>query len=169
MKVTVVPAQVTTVEDRIIGNLGFSQMMLLIVPVFVGAGLFTVLPPSMESSTYKFIIMGILALICCILAIRIKGTILASWIITILRYNLRPKYYLFNKNSTAHREQYDSHQVDAESGATTPKITKTVSIPKLELRDAVRVYATIDNPAAKFRFETTKKGGLHVRLTEIEE
>jgi hypothetical protein len=27
---------------------------------------------------------------------------------------------------------------------------------------------TIENPAAKFRFETTKKGGLNVRLTEIE-
>ena len=40
MKMTVVPAQVTTVEDRIIGNLGFSQILLLIVPVFAAAGIF---------------------------------------------------------------------------------------------------------------------------------
>lgn len=168
MKVTVVPAQVTTVEDRIIGNLGFSQMMLLIVPIFVAAALFAVLPPIMESSTYKFVIMGILALVCCILAIRIKGIILAFWIITILRYNLRPKYYLFDKNTTAHREQYDSRQNDASGATSTPENKKTIALPKLEFREAMKVYAAIDNPAAKLRFETTKKGGLHVHLTEIE-
>lgn len=169
MKVTVVPAQVTTVEDRIIGNLGFSQMMLLIVPVFVGAALFATLPPAMGSSVYKYTIMGILALICCLLAIRIKGKIIALWLITILRYNLRPKFYLFNKNTAALREQYDSKHTMADEATSVTKIKKTISVPKLELREAVKVYATIDNPASKLRFETTKKGGLHVRLTEIEE
>jgi hypothetical protein len=169
MKVTVVPAQVTTVEDRIIGSLGFSQMMLLIVPVFVGAALFAILPPAMGSSVYKYTIMGILALVCCVLAIRIKGKILALWLITILRYNLRPKFYLFNKNTTAMREQYHSKRVEPEADNTATKTKKTVSVPKLELREAVKVYAAIDNPAAKLRFETTKKGGLHVRLTEVEE
>lgn len=168
MKVTVVPAQVTTVEDRIIGNLGFSQMILLILPVFIGAGIFTILPPVMEPNTYKFIIMGILATVCCILAIRIKGMILAVWFITILRYNLRPKYYLFDKNTTVYREQYDSSQKYTKPAASAPPVKKNVSMPKLDLRDAVRVYATIDDPAAKLRFETTKKGGLYVRLTEIE-
>lgn len=169
MKVTVVPAQVTTVEDRIIGNLGFSQMMLLIVPVFVGTALFATLPPAMGSSLYKYMIMGILALVCCLLAIRIKGKILALWLITILRYNLRPKFYLFNKNTAALREQYDSKRVASAETTSTTKVKKTISVPKLELREAVKVYATIDNPASKLRFETTKKGGLHVRLTEIEE
>lgn len=169
MKVTVVPAQVTTVEDRIIGNLGFSQMILLILPVFVGGGLFSILPPAMEPSAYKFVLMGFIALVCCILAVRIKGTILASWIIMILRYNLRPKYYLFDKNTTAHREQYVIHQSRAELDPPIRHAKKNLPLPKLELRDAVRVYAAIDNPAAKLRFETTKKGGLYVRLTEIEE
>lgn len=169
MKVTVVPAQVTTVEDRIIGNLGFSQMMLLIVPVFVGGALFAILPPAMGSSVYKYTIMGVLALVCCVLAIRIKGKILAFWLITILGYNLRPKFYLFNKNTTALREQYESKATESEEDNSTVKTKKTVSVPKLELREAVKVYATIDNPAAKLRFETTKKGGLHVRITEVEE
>lgn len=168
MKVTVVPAQVTTVEDRIIGNLGFSQMLLLIVPVFLGAALFAALPPAMGSSVYKYTTMGILALVCCLLAIRIKGKILALWLITILSYNLRPKYYLFNKNTAALREQYDQKHAESEEAKSTVRSKKTASVPKLELREALRVYAAIDNPAAKLRFETTKKGGLHVRLTEIE-
>jgi hypothetical protein len=71
MKMTVVPAQVTTVEDRIIGSLGFSQILLLVVPIFISAALFAVLSPVMGSAVYKYIIMGIIALICCILAIRI--------------------------------------------------------------------------------------------------
>ncbi|OYW83791.1 hypothetical protein B7Z17_05135, partial [Candidatus Saccharibacteria bacterium 32-49-10] len=106
MKITVVPAQVTTVEDRIVGNLGFSQMLLLIVPVFVGAGLFAVLPPAMGSASYKYVIMAIIAFFCALLAIRIRGKILAAWLVTILRYNLRAKYYLFNKNSSAMRDVY---------------------------------------------------------------
>lgn len=169
MKVTVVPAQVTTVEDRIIGSLGFSQMILLVVPVFMSAVLFAVLPPAMGSSPYKYTIMGVFLLICCVLAIRIKGKILAFWLITILRYNLRPKYYLFNKNSAAHREQYETKQTEPQETTEKEKLKKTVHLPKLEFHETVKVLAAIDNPAAKLRFETTKKGGLNVRLTEIED
>jgi len=53
MKVTVVPAQVTTVEDRIVGSLGFSQLVLIVTPVFIAAALFAVLPPAMGSAVYK--------------------------------------------------------------------------------------------------------------------
>ena len=167
MKVTVVPAQVTTVEDRIIGNLGFSQMLILIIPVFLGAALFAALPPVMTPSSYKYLIMGMLTLVCCILAIRIKGKIVALWLVTILRYNLRPKFYLFNKNTTALREEYELKRVDSDSSAPTSKSSRTLSIPKLEISEAFKVYNAMDNPATKLRFETTKKGGLNVRLTEI--
>jgi len=168
MKVTVVPAQVTTVEDRIIGNLGFSQMLLMIIPIFVSAGLFTLLPPFMGSALYKYLIMGILALVCCILAIRIKGKILALWLVTILRYNIRPKYYLFNKNTSAFRQDYPPI-VELKTEEKTKEVkNERTALPRLNTPETARVLATIENPAAKFRFETTKKGGLNVRLTEIE-
>lgn len=169
MKSTVVPAQVTTVEDRIMGSLGFSQLMLLIVPIFIGAGLYVLLPPFLGGSLYKTIVMSIVALICCILAIRIKGKIVALWLIVVVRYNLRPKFYLFNKNTTALREQYSSTAHESEEQNNIAKLKPSIALPKLGLRQAARVYATIDNPAAKLRFETTKKGGLYVRLTEIED
>ena len=168
MKVTVVPAQVTTVEDRIIGNLGFSQMLLLIIPVFTSAALFALLPPFMGSALYKYMIMGILALVYCILAIRIKGKIAALWLVTILRYNVRPKYYLFNKNTSALREDYPAViESKTEQAANETKKERVVR-PRLNTPQTAKVLATIENPAAKFRFETTKKGGLNVRLTEIE-
>lgn len=86
MKMTVVPAQVTTVEDRIIGSLGFSQILLLVVPIFMSAALFVLLPPFLNGAVYKYVVMGVVALICCILAVRIKGKIVALWLVTIVRY-----------------------------------------------------------------------------------
>lgn len=169
MKVTVVPAQVTTVEDRIIGNLGFSQMLLLVVPVFASAALFVILPPFMGSAVYKFVLMGVMAALCCVLAIRIKGKILAAWIILILRYNLRPKYYLFNKNVSTLRENYSTKQEKMEDVPVLVKDRPRPTRLQLDTPVTAKILATIENPAAKVRFETGKRGTLHVRLTEVEE
>jgi hypothetical protein len=167
MKVTVVPAQVTTVEDRIIGNLGFSQMLLLVVPVFASAALFVILPPFMGSAVYKFVFMGVMATLCCVLAIRVKGKILAAWIVLILHYNLRPKYYLFNKNVSTLRDNYTRKQEKVEVIPVKDKPRPTRL--RLDKPVTAKILATIENPAAKVRFETGKRGTLHVRLTEVEE
>ena len=170
MKMTVVPAQVTTVEDRIIGNLGFSQILLLIVPVFTAAGIFTLLPPFMGGALYKYVLMGVVALLFGLLSIRIKGKILASWLVTILRYNLRPKYYLFNKNVTTGRDEYHGKAVAQEAKeATEKKPVKKTSLNQLDIPTTARILATIENPATNFRLEAGKKGNLHVRFTEIED
>ena len=168
MKMTVVPAQVTTVEDRIIGSLGFSQILLLVIPIFVSAGVFALVPPFMGSAIYKYVIIGAVFMFFGVLAIRIKGKILAFWLVTILRYNLRPKYYLYNKNTESLRETYPTKKEEPEK-ATTTKTQRHTARPQLDIPATARVLATIENPAAKVRFETGKKGGLHVRLTEIEE
>lgn len=168
MKITIVPAQVTTVEDRIMGSLSFSQMILVIAPIFLGGALFAFLPPAFGSSPYKYILIGAIALLCIILAIRIRGKIIALWLATILRYNLRPTYYLFNKNTETHRQDY-RHVATADTTAETVFTAEAPPRARLSLQDATRALAAIDNPASHIRFETTKKGGLYVRLTEIEE
>lgn len=169
MKTTVVPAQVTTVEDRIMGSLGFSQLMLLIVPVFIGAGIYVGLPPFIGSAIYKFVLIGIVTFTCCILAIRIKGKIVALWLALILRYNLRPTFYLCNKNVTTNREMYDTKLAEPEEKPAQAKLKRDVSVPKLAFSETAKLFETLDNPAAKLRFETTKNGGLNVRLTEVQE
>lgn len=169
MKVTVVPAQVTTVEDRIVGALSFSQLMLLIIPVFMGGGLYMLAPSLFGSDIYKYVIIGIVAVVCTILAIRIKGKILAYWIVIILRYNLRPKYYLFNKNTTTLREVYANVVATPKEVAGYVSLKERAKLPRLELHEMSDLMAKLENPAAKLRFETTRKGGLYVRLTEIED
>lgn len=169
MRTTVVPAQVTTVEDRIMGSLGFSQIALIVIPVFVSAGVFIILPPVMHGSLYKYLVSATFALLMGILAIRIKGKIILLWLITILRYNLRAKYYLFNKNSALYRDDHKSFAPILEDAPVTAQERKKGIIPKLALQDTIRVLETIQHQNNNLRFEMTKKGGLRVRFTEIKD
>lgn len=167
MKVTVVPAQVTTVEDRIIGTLGFTQMILLVVPVFTGAALFAVLPPAMEASTYKYMLMGLIAFMCCSLAVRIKGNVLLFWLLSILRYNVRPRFYVFDKNVINLREQYEDSSAKGQKDSLTSRDKVTAYHPRLGVSESIEVYNAISNPASNLRFEATRKGGLNVRIAEV--
>jgi len=168
MRATAVPAQVTTVEDRIMGNLGFSQLVLFVLPIFVGAGLFIILPPVMHGSLYKYIVVGVIATISSILAIRIKGKIILLWLITITRYNLRPKYYVFQK-SLHHREEYTDTRAELSDEVKATKRETVSLVPKLAFHDAAYVLETINKPESNLRFEMTRKGGLNVRLTEVKD
>lgn len=168
MKTTVVPAQVTTVEDRIMGSLGFSQLMLLIAPIFIGAGIFAMLPPFMTNRPYKYVLIISLVTICCLLAIRIRGKIIALWILMIVRYNLRPRLYLFDKNTAAYREHYSSKTTKPADEPVQFSRKRSITVSRLEFHEAAKVLAAIDNPDSNLRFETTKTGGLHVRLAEVE-
>jgi hypothetical protein len=169
MKITVVPAQVTTVEDRVAGNLGFSQLALFALPVFGGALLYAILPPSMEYSLYKIIMVGVIAITSGILAIRIKGKIILLWLVVLLRYNLRPKLYLFNKNISCFREDYPEPIKVPIQKTNKTKLRTQVVLPKLAGHERARLYATMDNPVSRLCFETNKKGGLNVRITEVQE
>ena len=169
MKVTVVPAQVTTVEDRIVGNLGFSQLLLLVTPVFGGSLLFMVLPPPTHNAPYKLIVLTTLTFFFWLLAIRIRGKILLLWLVIILRYNLRPSHYVFDKNNLSSRDQYKDVLVKEPAVEKVKSTAKQVAHTPLDIADSVRAMDIINNPAAKVRFETTRKGKLYVHITEIKE
>ena len=170
MKATVVPAQITTVEDRIFANLSMSQVVLVFIVIFVAGGVFTFAEPAMEGALYKYVIMLIVGLICGILAIRIRGKIIGSWLVILTTYYLRPKYYVYDKNVTTLRETYT---VKTEKQPRQKKTKAADNEPKaaqkqLDNLATARVLTAIENPDAKFRLEAGKKGGIRVRLTKIE-
>jgi len=169
MKQTVVPAQVTTVEDRIVGNLGISQMVLLSMPVLAAGIVFTILPPALHASLYKLLFLVPFAVLCAALSIRIKGKIILFWIIVRVRYNLRPQYYVFNKNTTANRQLYDGVKVTNLPGDEPEKAKPHRQRSTLTTAEMIRTLAAMDNPAAKLAFTTDKKGKLHVRITEVKQ
>jgi hypothetical protein len=167
MRATAIPAQVTTVEDHITGNLNLVQLILICTPVFTGGFLFAVFPPAMHLSTYKLPLVVILLIVCGTMAIRIKGKIVLFWIAILLRYWLRPRYYAFDKHSMHGREQYQkmTEVVEAETTEAPKRVNKK---PPLSFEDLMRVQELIENPAANLAFET-RKGGLYVRITEIKQ
>lgn len=169
MKVTVVPAQVTTVEDRVAGNLSFSQLILLAIPVFGGSLLYAILPPFMGAGMYKIIFITIFTLICIILAVRIKGKIVLLWLITLLRYRLRPRRYVFNKNTSVSREDYPVVPDIAETASKVAKEEKRVAIPLLGLSEKAYLYDMLNDPIGRLRFDITKKGGINVSIPEAKE
>ena len=169
MKQTVVPAQVTTVEDRIVGNLGISQMVLLALPVLTAGIVFTVLPPALHIALYKLLFLVPFAALCATLAIRVKGKIVLFWIIVRVRYNLRPQYYVFNKNTTANRELYDGVKAAELPEDRPKKATPHRQRSTLTAAETIRTFAAMDNPSAKLAFTTDKKGKLYVRITEVKQ
>lgn len=167
MKTTIVPAQITTVEDKIAGNLTFNQLLLMTVPVFLSGAIFAFLPPFMNLRGYKLFICVAMVTVCMTLAIRVKGRILLLWIIILGKYNLRARYYVFNKNNSHLRE---TQQLRGESEAVTTKTKKPKNnfIPiQIPMNQLVLAEDVALDPRAKLEFRTTKKGDLRVYIQEI--
>jgi hypothetical protein len=168
MKTTIVPAQVTTVEDKIAGNLGVSQLLLLIAPLFGGGLIFAFLPAFFGYETYKVVLTVILAAVCGFSAIRIKGKILLWWVVILFRYNWRPKYYLFNKNDTYLRAVEPMEDLQDAKEEAQSKRALGVQASLLSPTELVQVEGLLANPELNLRFATNKKGELTVYATEID-
>ncbi len=168
MRSTIVPAQVTTVEDKVTGRLGLTQLVLLTAPVFGGGLLYVILPPFYEYAIYKVVILTALTAICGLLAIRFKGKLLLSWLIVMTRYNNRPRFYVFNKNELHQRPQpYKTSQpLKKKTEDVSQKIRKV--IPQISTAELVKVESFISNPKARMYFKVSKKGGLSVHFTEVQ-
>lgn len=107
MKLSIVPAQITSVEDRIAANLNFSQILLLSIPLFLAIVIFFSLPPFGIYSTYKLILVIFLAVIFSSLAIRIHDKLVIDLIKLRLSYFLRPRIYVYQLQPTVKTFNFD--------------------------------------------------------------
>ncbi len=168
MKIAIVPAQVTTIEDKVAGSLNLSQLILLVMPVFVGGVIYAVMPPSFAMAIYKMISIGLLFIVVASLAIKIRGRMVLGWIVILARYNTRPRFYIFNKNSSYLRV------IDVEPAPKQIKIKTSNStlsnakqLPRMDIGDKARFEALLADPNSKLSFKTSRKGGLDVYITEV--
>lgn len=168
MKTQVIPAQITTVEDKIAGNLNLTQIMLLLLPAFWTSIVFTVFSPRLHLSLYKLPLVLIVLILCVVLSFRIKGKVVLSWLITILRYNLRAKYYIYNKNDSYFRTldlpNLDKHKKTVSKKASVKVEQKMLLHP--EIGNLVRLENFLANPKYSFSFKAGKKGGLNVAFEQ---
>lgn len=168
MKVRSIPAQITTVEDKIVGNLNISQILLLMIPVFWGMIVYTLFSPVMDFALYKVVIFVLVCLPSVIFAIRIKDKIVFQWLIILLRYNLRPKFYLFNKND-AHLRDLDIITIEKAKRKTVKAHAKKIqhqSHGQVSFSDLIKLEGILANPKYSFSIKTQKKGALYVAVEQ---
>lgn len=164
-----VPAQITTIEDTIVGNISVQQGLLLMIPVLFGFIITLLFPPFGQFVLYKIVTVIALFMVCGLLAMRIRGRIIAKWIGIFIAYSLRPRYFVYDKNSTYLRPIRKIEPKEVKRTSNVPEVKK----PKLKTSGiAAHEFARLEELAldkrTKMRFEVGKKGKLNVRITEIQ-
>ncbi len=165
MKTTIIPAQITTVEDKIAGNLSLTQILILMFPVFWAGIVYILFVPTMSIAWYKLVLTIPVLIISFILSLKIDEKLIINWLILILRYNIRPKYYVFNKNDAYLREAgiVDPGKKHAKSVRPSESKRKSRLQPI-----GVREQSIFEKDKENITFKIKKKGGFNVVLDQIE-
>lgn len=167
MKTAIVPAQVTTVEDRIAGNLTVSQLMLLVAGLGFATLIYLAVGPRYHMTLVKGVSATFIALVFGSLSLRIRGKIVADWLIILTRFWQRPRRYVFTKNDLQTRMVPMPLAEPKPVVTTKTKSTKELVTELLSVTDQVKVGDLLDNPALAVRFVLAEKGGIDVSLTPI--
>ena len=169
MKTAVVPAQVTTIEDKVAGGLGLTQLILLVIPVFISGIVYSILSPAFSLSPAKIILIILLFVTLGSLAIKIKDVLLVNWLLILGRYTARPGFYVYDKNSTVARSNNSLSKPNQLEVVALPTETRQKSSPPaLPPHEQFAIETLISHPTSKLHFKTDKKGNLHVAISKTE-
>lgn len=158
MRTTIIPAQITTVEDKIAGSLSMTQILLFITPVLWTTLVYTLFFPQMKLSVYKMPLILITSIICLILALRIKDKIVLEWVTVLLKYIARPKYYLFNKNTLCERQIDLPVILNTETITKKTKyINKVVDQERLSVADLIKLETIMSSGKLAVNFNFKEK------------
>ena len=100
-----------------------------------------------------------------------KGKVVLNWLVILLRYNVRPRYYLFNKNDAAFRTLdlpvFEKHpgKIFKKSPA---KQENKAPVPAFALKDLARLQNVMRDPKYSFVLKAGKKGGFYVSLGQVQ-
>lgn len=158
MRTTIIPAQITTVEDKIAGTLNMTQILILMFPILWTAIMYILLAPSMKLVPYKLLLILGVTILCFILSLRIKEKIVAEWLGILIAYRIRPKFYLFNKNDLTGRT-VDIPTLPTEvvlTKKTAKKISKTKD-QAVSLSDIVKLEHLIESGKVALRYQVGAK------------
>ena len=170
MRTTVIPAQITTVEDKIAGSLNLTQILILMVPIFWTTILFAFVPPTMKLVLYKLPLILIVLLVCLVLSLRIKGRVVINWLLIFWQYNLRPSYFVFNKNDNYFRE-VELPAIEKKKKVVSLKSAKSINKKEKGLAEAelVKFLHVINKSENSLSFKLGKQGGFHVAVEQIKQ
>jgi len=165
MKTTVVPAQITTVEDRIAGSLTLPQIVLMVMAMVIGSVIYAVVMPKMHLGTIKMTLIAIEILFFGGLSLRFNGKIVGEWLVVYLRFKSRPRKYVFTKNDPSHREiilETDEMKVNEQKNIEAEESAKEEK--PLSLMEELNMQKIYYADSLSVSFKPSKKGGLDVTL-----
>lgn len=100
MKTSIVPAEITTLEDSITAKLSLTQVIILVCPIILSTLIFSLVPPFFKLSLIKILIVLIVGLPILVLAIKFKSRLIFFWLILLAKYYLNPQYYFLSVSSS---------------------------------------------------------------------
>jgi hypothetical protein len=157
MRSTIIPAQITTVEDKIAGSLSMTQILLMITPVLWATLVYALFIPQMKLASYKMPLVLIASIVCFLLALRIKGKLILEWLSVLLRYRMRPKYYLFNKNSLCER-QIDLPEIKSSvKKIKKPAFNTANNIEGLSVPELIKLESVLNSGKLAVNFNFKEK------------
>lgn len=161
MRTRIIPAQITTVEDKIAGNLNFAQILLLIAPIFFSGIVYVLFPIPMMITLYKLPLIIIISTLFFILATRVKGKIILQWLTILLKFNLRPKFYVYDKNESYLRT-IDLPVFEKRTLRLTKIKAKTkveISYPNFGVKEMSQLEKIVNDPRISLSFKSNGIGG----------
>lgn len=165
MRTTIIPAQITTVEDKIAGNLTFTQMVLFLLPVIWMGVVYVLFSPAMHFSFYKIPFILLCTLVCFTLALKIRGKLILNWVHLIVTFNVRPAYFVFNKNE-AYLRTLDGAAFEKKPILNFPALTgtslKKKTTPHTDVPEWMRLEEVMRNH--NLSFKSNKRGGFNVHV-----
>lgn len=172
MKTAIIPAQITTVEDKIAGSLNLTQVVLLVLALISTVLVYAIFPPTFRFTYYKIPLMVASPSSFLILALRIRGKVLLEWLIVLLRYNLRPQYYLFNKNTMYLRDiviPENPKETASKALKLKEEAAQVNNRKNMSIKDLIKLEQLIADPSYTVSYKFGKKGGFNVGFSEVKE
>ena len=161
MKTSIVPAQITSIEDTITAKLSLTQIILLVLPVFVASIVFAGLPPMMHIKVYKLGITLFVAIPIALLAIRFRGQLLLYWLGVLASYHIRPRRYVATISPSCSDDSSDAELTNAEP-ETMPTLIESQPISDLTASDYLVLEDFLSNK--RVTYFTDNKGQLNARI-----
>ena len=162
MKTTIVPAQVTTIEDTIAGNLTLTQVVLLVVAVLIVAVITAGLPPLLKIRAYKLVLSLGCGLPFVLLAGRWRGQLLLTWMQMKLSYQSRPRLYLLSEYDTVHCHCLRQAPLEQQNPVNVSGNSRK-ALPMLEPNEQLELNGVIDT-TSRLRYMSNAKGEINVVL-----
>jgi hypothetical protein len=150
MRISIVPAEMTSVKDKIIGNLELKQILLLATPLIFAIFTYIAIPPFNKTNSPKIILFIIFSFISSILSINISGELVLEIIINGFKYLIRPKIHLSTIKNLEDEilENLKNNEISMENSRPP------------EIKDRIK----LDLPKGNVAFYVNRKGALNVRF-----